>query len=673
MLLLQRLLQPSVRWHLRIGWLVLFCFALLLLSKASLGFFSRQTLPLYPDAEARAVFQITYDRLRQGSLLDLSDPLTQLQNYPLAPYLEFQLSRNQLAYRVADIRQIESFLQQHADWPFAPQLRQELLQELARRESWSAFLRLSRDVSLPLSLECQRIQAQAQAQGKPLSLLENALEIWLNNQPLPSQCEPVTQLLDELGFLDAEAYWHAASTLMHNNQSRLAWQYANRLTEEDRQLLDFWRRGQLNPENRLTALMQGHLGYLTAGDTKVQAVVSDLLQQHISQAPEKIAAWAETLRTQNYLSASQQTRVLERIALHYAARNDTRALDYFAQISASQRSAAGHEWYARSLLRQQQWIALAEAIKQLPPAIAERLEWQYWLAQAYLRSGQNESGLEQLSELAKQRHYYGFLAARELGLPPAMNAREAPMIPYQLDQLNQRPGIQRAAELYFTGFDEEAQREWLHALRDAEPWEWQQAAWLAKNWGFPHLAVQAAHRAGLEDALELRFPLAYLDTLTPLARIKELDLALILALIRKESLFNPQARSRVGALGLMQIMPATGQSLFQRLQLPFENELDLLHPEHNLQAGVLYLAELLARYDQDPILAAAAYNAGSRHASRWLESHSNTSDPLWVEQITFGETRDYVKSLLAFREVYAWRLQQTGLTLATTQSSSPEG
>ena len=126
----------------------------------------------------------------------------------------------------------------------------------------------------------------------------------------------------------------------------------------------------------------------------------------------------------------------------------------------------------------------------------------------------------------------------------------------------------------------------------------------------------------------------------------------------------------MGALGLMQVMPATGKQVANRLKLGIKPEADLLKPEYNLPIGVNYLGGLMQRYNNNPVLAAAAYNAGPTKANAWQKSLGKEINPLWVERITYAETRDYVKSLLAFREVYAWRLAQQE-TLRQAQINSP--
>ncbi len=105
--------------------------------------------------------------------------------------------------------------------------------------------------------------------------------------------------------------------------------------------------------------------------------------------------------------------------------------------------------------------------------------------------------------------------------------------------------------------------------------------------------------------------------------------------------------------------------IHMKYKLQMQPDLDLLKPEYNLPIGINYLAGLIQRYDNNPVLAAAAYNAGPTKANAWQTSLGKEIDPLWVERITYAETRDYVKSLLAFREVYAWRLKQEALTQAS--------
>lgn len=629
---------------------------------------------LQPDPAARALFTQTYQQLRRGELTDLSQVLPQLQNYPLAPYLEFQLFRNQLAYKIADHEKIQAFLARHPDSVFHASLKQEWLEELARQQNWPLFLQHSSHLEQKAdSLSCHRLQAEAEVFGTSLSWLESTADFWRSNQPLPSQCKNITEKLHLLGLLQPEDYQQAALQLMRAGQTRQAVALQARLNPSDQQWLNYWQKGRKNPLTQLRALLNNPR-QLRVDPAFRDEILLDLLKSHARSHPTQSQQLIEQLRTRKLLSDAVGWQVQEQIAIRAAQRNRDNALELFARVPAEARTANGHEWYARTLLRAADWAQLQQAILQLPDELQTANEWRYWLAHSLKELQQPDEANQLLQLLAQERSYYGFLAARSLGIPPRMNAQDTPINPPVLQQLSQQPGMIRSGELYFTGFVEDANREWFYTLRNASTEDWIQAGWLARHWGWHDRSVDAAHRAGLHDALDLRFPLAHLDTLQPLAQEAGIELPLVLALIRKESLFNAQARSSVGALGLMQVMPATGKQISNQLRMSLKPERDLLLPEHNLPVGVHYLSGLMRRYDHDPILAASAYNAGPSRTNSWRNSLGQHTDPLWVERITFAETRDYVKSLLAFSEVYAWRLQQEQERQAQLNTpAQPEG
>jgi len=627
-----------------------------------------------PNAEQRTLFTATYRELARGQLTDLSEILVELQDYPLAPYLEYQLFRNQLAYQLVDEDQLLAFLRHHEGTAYHNKLQNEWLAHLGKNQNWETFSLVAGDQPLrDTQLECHRLTAEGSLEGKSLSWLEASAQFWRDNQPLPSSCDSLSQSLNELGFLSSDDYWQAALQLMRAGKTQQAWGYREQLSEEQSQFLDFWRRGRLNPANRLQAALNGYTSALETQPQLSNEVLHDLLELHARTHPTQTQNFIQQLQDKQLLTATSAFNIHELMAIRAAWRNAPDTLKLFAKVPEDQRTAEGKEWFARTHLRRGNWEELIPAIQELPEQESQSNEWRYWLAKAYLGNDQVAKAEPLLESLAQVRNYYGFLAASELGLTPKMNAQPAPLIAAPMQALNELPGIQRAGELYLTGFVEDARREWHHTLSDASSATWQQAAWLAQQWGWYDRSVNAIHNAGLHDALELRFPLAHLDQLRPLAREANLDLALVLALIRKESLFNPEARSRVGALGLMQVMPTTGRQVSQQMQLPLHPERDLLKPEYNLPVGVHYLSGLMQRYQNNPILAAAAYNAGPSRANSWQQQLGKNTDPRWVEQITFAETRDYVKSILAFREVYAWRLQQHELQLVRDTPNTPEG
>ena len=629
------------------------------------------------DPQVRKAFIQRYEQLRSGELIDLTATRHALKNYPLAPYLDYQLLRNQLAYGTADATDLKNFLANNSNIYLKKNLQAEWLAQLGKAKRWDDFLIATTTNPYPLNapLACFQITAEAEITGKNMAWQKKATQYWHSNQPLPKNCTELTQQLQQLNLLNNKDYQQTALKLMRQGNAASAKLLQPHLAKKDQQWLGFWLTSRANPAKNLQALIDKRQT-LTASFAIKDEVLTQLLQQQAGSKLSQTLALAKQLHKKRHLSKKAFWQVEEYLAIRTAWQGDhTATLQAFASLPTKALSPLGHEWYARTLLRLADWPQLAKALEHFPKTLLAKSEWRYWQAYALQQINQPAAANALLKPLAKERHYYGFLAAKALGQALQMNALTTPINPSLVEELSLKPGIKRAAELYTLGFTEEASHEWFQALSQANSADWLQAAWLANQWGWHNLSVDATHKAGVNDALALRFPIAHLDTLAPLAAQANLDLPLVLALIRKESLFNPTARSRVGALGLMQVMPATGQQVSKSLQLKIQPETDLLKPEYNLPIGVHYLSELMQRYDNSPVLAAAAYNAGPTRTSLWQTNLGKEINPLWVERITYGETRDYVKSLLAFREVYAWRLaQQETLRQAQLNSlSQPKG
>src|SRR5690606_17081182 len=127
------------------------------------------------------------------------------------------------------------------------------------------------------------------------------------------------------------------------------------------------------------------------------------------------------------------------------------------------------------------------------------------------------------------------------------------------------------------------------------------------------------------------------------------------AIARQESAFREDARSPVGAMGLMQLMPATAREMAKRSGMSFQPQ-DLLKPEKNIALGSRYLNELLNQFNGNRILAAAAYNAGPSRVKRWLsKDDAKLPYDVWIETIPFQETRGCVQNVLSFSVIYAYR------------------
>ncbi|MDR3012819.1 MAG: transglycosylase SLT domain-containing protein [Chitinispirillales bacterium] len=175
--------------------------------------------------------------------------------------------------------------------------------------------------------------------------------------------------------------------------------------------------------------------------------------------------------------------------------------------------------------------------------------------------------------------------------------------------------------------------------------------------GNPALSFSVAHRLAWRVPMQHRrdrplqllavmFPPFYADIITYYSNKYGVDPLFVSAVMRQESIFNYRLVSHAGAIGLMQIMPNTGRSIAQQLELPYDVD-SLYSYRYNIRLGVHYLSTRFAMFDGDPVLVLCAYNAGARNAVRWRNNRNNPDDDVFNEDIGFRETRIYVKRVMA--------------------------
>jgi soluble lytic murein transglycosylase len=288
-------------------------------------------------------------------------------------------------------------------------------------------------------------------------------------------------------------------------------------------------------------------------------------------------------------------------------------------------------------------------------------EARYWLARSAERMGDLEAARLIYRALGASEDYYALLARDRLvsgaGLSrfEGMQYRSGPVPPLESGaSLLADPAGRRAAALLRFGERRYAQAELERVI--ARTWEDRErlAAWAPalSAWGFPDLTLRIGVR--LREAGERSaYPTGFAAAIDNEARAHGLDAALMLALIRQESLFDAGAVSPAGARGLMQVMPETGRALAEAAGWP-DFSMELLDvPAVSLHFGAGYLDARLREFEGFWPAVLASYNAGPEAVSQWWSFPERTLDPeLWVDRIPYRETRDYVKKVLAQYAMY---------------------
>jgi peptidoglycan lytic transglycosylase len=304
----------------------------------------------------------------------------------------------------------------------------------------------------------------------------------------------------------------------------------------------------------------------------------------------------------------------------------------------------------------------------------------YWLGRTWERRGDRDQAARQFAQLVKDspRTYYGLLAAKRApgaaagrdaaaGEPSGSGKSAGPAsFAFPADP---REGLQgdlrfdRAVALREVGLREFADEELDELTRRSvgEPRRLYalSAAYVADERYHMALRIlrrsfQGTARSGAtspREFWEMFYPLGWRDALTAAAGRASLDPFLVAAVVREESSFYPQARSRVGARGLMQLMPDTGRAVAQARRIPFPDAEVLDQPATNLEIGTIFLGGLLREFG-DARLAAAAYNAGPTRVREWWANRKTDDLEVWVEQIPYNETRAFVKRVMLSWQEY---------------------
>ena len=360
--------------------------------------------------------------------------------------------------------------------------------------------------------------------------------------------------------------------------------------------------------------------------------------------------------------ASEARTIRQDLTIGFARRG---VIDVDADLTPSPdgRHLLVNEALILAAINNQNWPSVVSFIERLDESERAKQRWQYWLGRAQRAlNGAATDAPPQIPQswqaLADDRQYYGFLAAEALGKPLALNDESARPDEATLRPMQERPAMQRMTELYAIPDRTNARREWALLSSKLDASQRATAAYLIADMGWIDLSIIAANDADLRNDLALRFPSPFSALFAKESRASHVPISFLYGIARQESAFGANARSSAGALGLMQLMPATAAATARNLGESAPPPATLFDPQTNVRIASRHLAELLARYAGNRVLVAAAYNAGAHRVDRWLSERPARPADIWIEMIPFAETRDYVKNVIAFTYIYGQRIGQ---------------
>lgn len=612
-------------------------FCLLLLSIFSLLTPDAQALSLY---EQRANYKKALDHLTAGRMDSFRSLRNALEDYPLQPYLDYYELQSQISS--APPERVADFRREHADLPVADIIYTRWLRRLGQQRNWETFLN-HYEPRNDAELRCYHLRALI-GTGNDRVALDQVGELWLVATSQPKACDPLFETWIEQGNLTESMVWDRLGLALKSNSRTLA-RYLQRFFKSPN--VKTWAQSYYNVH--VTPAIISQTSRFADDNRYSREVIAHGLTRLASRDPQAAAAaWLSYQDSHDFDAADSQA--VENALLIGLARQGS-----FPDHQPLPEGAPVNE-LALAALTLENWQELGYWIEQLPEAEQAEARWQYWLGRALSETTENSRRAQlTYAALAENRDYYGFLAAEQLGQPIRLNHQPSPASAIEINRLRNRPAVLRATELYAVGDQVNARREWYRLLGELDQREKAIAATLANRIGWTSQAIRTANQASLQDALELRFPEPYTDEFQRVSHSTTVPDDFLLAIARQESLFDPRARSSANARGLMQLIQPTAERVARRVGITEPTTSDLYDPALNIELAGHHLASLLVRYDGRRPLAAAAYNAGEGRVDRWARDASGRWMDVWIETIPFRETRNYVKNVMAFTQVYGQR------------------
>jgi len=570
-----------------------------------------------------------------------------LADYPLEPYLAYDELTARL--KTASNAEIEKFLAEHGDLPQANWMKLRWLRWLAERGDWQPFVKYYDPKMNFVELDCLYGQYLL-GHGKKAEGYASAEKLWMTGKTLPAACDGFFAQWATDGQLPEQKRWQRAKLAATAGNYSLATTLVNSLNSlapQGKLLLDIAKK----PE------MLNNPAQFAPVDEAMSDVVGLGLRRLAKQDPQKAMEMLDGYAARMHFSHEEKVQIAKEIGLTLARRYDGRALEVMTKYDPDLRDNTVTEWRLRLLLRLGQWEDAYELTRRLPKDLADTNRWRYWEARS-LELAQPKSPLipSLYKDVAKERDFYGFLAADRSQSSYQLNNKPLLLSQALITKVRNTPGVRRALEFHDRGQIVDGRREWYHVSRHFSRDEMVAQAKLAYDlkWYFP--AIRTISQAQYWDDLDIRFPMAHRDTLVREAKVRGLHSSWVFAITRQESAFMDDARSGVGASGLMQLMPATAKETARKFSIPLASPQQVLDPDKNIQLGAAYLSQVHSQFNGNRVLASAAYNAGPGRVRQWLKGANHLAFDVWVESIPFDETRQYVQNVLSYSVIYGQKL-----------------
>lgn len=567
----------------------------------------------------------------------------QIADYSLTPYLDYRAFLIDIGQRTP--AQVETFIEQHRTLPFSARLRAPYLDNLAKQKQWRTMLEFQRVEPRGETYQCHYYYAFHQM-GDDETAFAGAEKLWHSGKSISAACDPLFSAWEKSGLRTDEqilqrmqlAFEARNGSLMNYLKKQVESQKAQQQAREMKALFS-------KPET-VAEFARAH----PANDFYRQQVEQGLKKLARKEVKQAQKLYAKVVKAQQFSPAHAQ-KLADYIAFRLINTESDVLAKWRDEKIATSRSYVLIERRVRLAIQHADWQGIQDWIGLLPDEKQNSLRWQYWLGRSEIALGDKVAGQQRMEKLIGQRNFYSVAAAKEV-----RRSIHYPISSLQLDRALVQPfrrSLNRIDELIERDKIAAAKSEWRWLLKRADAKQKEMLAAYASYKRWYHLTVTASIEAKMWDNMQLRFPVAHRWWFDFYGEKHSINPITLMSLARQESALDVEARSPVGARGIMQIMPTTAKYTARKYQLSYQGTSDLYQVGKNIEIGSHYLKGLLEQYDNNRIFAFAAYNAGPHRVKTWRGRTQGKLDAYaFIEAIPFKETRGYVQNILMFETYY---------------------
>ncbi len=586
---------------------------------------------------------------RKNDKARLSALLPQARGHLLEPLAAYWELRPRLD--TASESEIRNFLNTYAGTYYEDRLRNDWLLQLGKRRDWATFTAEYPSYRMRDDREVRCYALATEAINSKANVADEAKRLWYSLREAEDGCTYVAEHLHSGKQINGIDLWRKARIAMDANRPKPAKDAvdieAPRLSE---QVALIHADPAKYLDKRIIAITRNR---------KELAVLA--LIRLAASDPDKAASLLDN-RWEIQLSAEERNWTWAVIGKQAAQKLQDNASRYFANVRRdSDLNDDLLGWKVRAALRMGQWNQVLSASQAMSPEGRKDPTWTYWRARALLATAKDEASRQEaqnlLRSIASVRGFYEQLALEELGQSITVPERPSALTSQEKAYAQANPGLQRALHAISIGLRAEGNREWnystnLHSPGGMNDRELLAAADLACQRQVWDRCINTSERTKDVIDFEQRFPMPLREIVVRRAGEIRLDPAYVYGLIRQESRFIMDARSHVGASGLMQVMPATAKWTAKKIGMSSFTPDQITDKEVNVAIGTGYLKLVLDDFEGSMAMAAAAYNAGPSRPRNWRNGPVLEA-AIWAENVPFQETRDYVKKVLSNTTNYA--------------------